>query len=170
MKSHKLKYKSFLYFLVFCVLCLVSSAVFAQPISSDELIANAKAYDGQEVVFQGEAIGDVLKRGDFVWLSVNDGSNAISVWMPRAMAANITYVGRYGVDGDRVDVAGVFQRACPQHGGALDIHARTIEVEKKGGLRSEVLERRKIMVLVVLLGVLACLLTIHIFAQRRSSK
>lgn len=142
----------------------------AEALTSDELISQAKMYDGQEVQYEGEPIGSVLKRGDFVWLNVNDGSNAIAVWMPQAAASIVRFIGGYGIEGDRVEIVGVFHRACPQHGGALDIHARTMNVLQEGRIKAQSLDRRKIMILIVLLGVLACLLILHIFVQRRSSK
>lgn len=152
------------------MLALILCAGRSEAMTSDELIAHAKVHDGQEVQYEGEPIGSVLKRGDFVWLNVNDGSNAIAVWMPQAAVSIVRLIGGYGIEGDRVEIAGVFHRACPQHGGALDIHAHTMTVLRDGRVKPEILGRWKVMILIVLLGVLACLLILHIFVQRRNSK
>lgn len=168
-KEKEKQIRIFWIFFLFSLFSLLSSTS-CWALTSDELISQAKMYDGQEVQYEGEPIGVVLKRGDFVWLNFYDGSNAVAVWMPGEMSTAIRYIGRYGVQGDQVGLVGTFHRACSQHGGALDIHARTMSVLQEGGFRPQILERRKIMILIVLLGVLACLLSIHIFAQRQSSK
>ena len=58
----------------------------AQSLSSQELINHAKQYDGQMVVYSGEAVGDLMRRGEFCWLNLNDGQNAVGVWLALAMA------------------------------------------------------------------------------------
>lgn len=103
--------------LFFCAIC------YAPPLSSTELINNAKEYDGKSVVYTGEVIGDVMVRGDFVWVNLNDGENAIGIWLDKETAKEIQFTGSYRAKGDRLEVTGVFHRACIQHGGDLDIHA-----------------------------------------------
>jgi hypothetical protein len=44
----------------------------------------------------------------------------------------ISLVGGYGKKGDNVRVEGVFHRACPEHGGDLDIHAGSVTVLSTG--------------------------------------
>lgn len=104
----------------------------AQPVSSGELIGKAKEYDGQVVAYAGEVIGDIMLRGDYAWVNVNDGSNAVGVWLPRAAAVKITRSGSYKSKGDWIEVSGIFRRACPVHGGDLDIHAETIRAVTPG--------------------------------------
>jgi len=130
------------------------TAVYAQPISSAELINNAKKYNGQVVVFEGEAIGEVMVRGDYVWANLSDGSNAIGVWMPLAMADPIKYTGNYKYRGDWVEVIGIFNRACVQHGGDLDIHAQSLEKTLPGRAVRNRINTNKITLVLILLGVL----------------
>ena len=67
------------------MLCLVlavsSSNCYAQTPTSLELINNAKQYDGKTVNYKGEVIGEVMVRGDYAWLHVNDGTIAIGIWV-----------------------------------------------------------------------------------------
>lgn len=90
--------------------------------SSAELINNAKEYDGKEVVFKGEVIGDIMARGEFAWININDGVNAIGIWSKKDLAKDIVYAGSYKSKGDIIEVKGIFHRACLEHGGDLDIH------------------------------------------------
>ena len=105
-------------------------------------------YDGEEVIFVGEAVGDVMVRGDHAWVTLNDdhysrralreagelrgGNSGIGVWLPRREAEKIGRLGRYGSMGDRVEVRGVFHADCSQHGGDFDIHATSLEVLERG--------------------------------------
>lgn len=104
----------------------------ASAVSSTDLIEKAKELDGQEIVYTGEVIGDIMDRGDYTWINVSDGSNAIGVWTENQLMTGITMAGMYEVHGDEVKVTGVFHRACPVHGGDLDIHATQIELMEKG--------------------------------------
>ncbi|MBI5873997.1 MAG: DNA-binding protein [Candidatus Omnitrophica bacterium] len=175
MISHKsqvtsLKLKLFLICFLLGIWNLGVVTVFAQSISSADLIANAKAHDGKIVEYEGELIGSVLGRGDFVWLNLNDGANAIGVWAPCSMAQDIRRAGSYGVRGDWLGVSGVFHRACVEHGGGLDIHAYGLIVLQEGSVVHETITRKKVLLLSLFLGVLACLLIIHILQTRRSSR
>ncbi|MDD5680973.1 MAG: DNA-binding protein, partial [Candidatus Omnitrophica bacterium] len=90
--------------LVIILFCIPSHA---QTISSTELIKDAKQHDGKNVTFQGEVVGDIMIRGEHAWLSVNDGPNAIGIWIDKELIDDIQYVGSYGKKGDIVEVAGV---------------------------------------------------------------
>ncbi len=135
--------------------------------SSQELIAEAKLFDGAHVLYGGEIIGEALRRGDHAWINVYDGDNAIGVWVPTALAEKIEHTGSYKCSGDRIRVHGIFHRACPEHGGGLDIHAQDLLVVEPGQPIIEDLSSRKILILVALLGVLICLLTVRIFLKKR---
>ena len=101
-------------------------------VTSTALIERASVLDGQQVVYTGEVIGDVLPRGDHAWVNVSDGVNAIGVWLDASQFQQITMPGRYGQTGDRLAITAVFHRACPEHGGDLDLHAVQIEVIARG--------------------------------------
>jgi len=74
---------------IFCFQC------YAQTISSSELIKEAKQYDGKNVVYRGEVVGDIMIRGEFAWLNINDGSNAIGIWINKGQVKDIFYTGSY---------------------------------------------------------------------------
>jgi hypothetical protein len=105
---------------------------YAQVISSDELISRAKEYDGKTVVYQGEVIGEVMTRGQGAWINVQDSQAAIGVWLPLVLARGVSQTGSYKFKGDMVEVSGVFQRACPEHGADLDIHAQSLRKVQAG--------------------------------------
>jgi hypothetical protein len=110
---------------------LLSTACFAQ-VSSTDLIEKAKALDGREVEFTGECIGDVMPRGDHLWVNLSDGANALGVWMAREDLPPLHSLGSYRERGDTLTVRGIFRRSCPDHGGDMDIHAFTATVIKPG--------------------------------------
>ncbi|MDR1997455.1 MAG: DNA-binding protein [Candidatus Margulisbacteria bacterium] len=120
-----MRYLSVLFF-------LLGALAAAEPIGSAELIVQAAKYDGRRVVYQGEVIGDILPRGDKVWLNVHDGQNALGIFTTRSAAAQSKTAGSYRQRGDIVRVSGVLHRACAAHGGDLDIHAEKIELIAAG--------------------------------------
>ena len=141
-------------FLFFLTLFL-SSVCFAQPISSAELIGNAKQDDGKTITYEGEVVGDIMKRGNFSWMNINDGNQAIGVWIENSLLKDINFTGSYGSKGDIVEVKGVFHRACPEHGGDLDIHAQSIRKLSAGRKSSEKVnlsKRNYAAVLLIILG------------------
>ncbi len=149
------------------LILLCGTACFAQPISSTELINKAREYDGKNLVYVGEVIGDVMARGDFAWVNMNDGENAIGIWLKKESAEQIQFAGSYHAKGDRLEISGIFNRGCIQHGGDMDIHAQTVRTISPGGPVREEFDTRKRNVTFILLGVLALVL---IFARRRKSK
>jgi len=131
------------------------STCLAQPVSSGQLISGAKNYDGKSVTYSGEAIGDVMVRGDHAWINVNDGANAIGVWITRDMAKEILTVGDYKHSGDMVEVVGMFNRVCVEHGGDLDIHAQTLHIVSAGSPNGRSIDKSKKDWAIKLLGVVA---------------
>jgi len=124
-------------------------AAAAEDVTTEELINDMPAYDGKEVTITGEAIGDVMLRDGYGWVTVNDDIYAtssieeggelsgytnlgVAVWAPRGQLEQIHILGGYKNKGDRVMVTGVFNRACPEHGGDTDIHASSAEVLEQG--------------------------------------
>jgi len=105
---------------------------FAQALSSSELIENAKELNGAIVSYKGEAVTAIMRRGAHSWISVNDGPNAIGVWAKNDLAEKIIFIGDYKYKGDAVEIEGIFNRACSEHGGELDIHAGKITVLERG--------------------------------------
>ena len=118
------------YILIVAIALTLTLPVLA--VSGNELVENANMLDGQIVLFEGEVIGDIMNRGDHAWLNVNDGTRAIGIWAKKDQLNNIDRIGDYFNKGCVIKVVGVFHRACPQHGGDLDIHAEEITILDQG--------------------------------------
>lgn len=138
--------------LLVLVPCLAASQAWAEgderEVDSSMLLQEWESYDGEEVVFRGEAVGDVLRRREFAWVMVNDdhyslqalheagelrgGNSGLGVWMLAEEAEKIERLGRHGSLGDYIEVRGIFHADCGEHGGDFDIHAFSIRVIKPG--------------------------------------
>ncbi|MBU0503213.1 MAG: DNA-binding protein [Candidatus Omnitrophota bacterium] len=156
-------------FKVFCsaflILIFALSIAYAETVSSADLINNTKEFDTKTITYEGEVIGDIMIRGRNVWVNLNDGKNAIGVWLGKALAGDIAQSGNYKFKGDWFQVTGVFNRACLEHGGGLDIHAQTISKIKSGYAVDEGLNWRKINLAVILFFIL---LTLWILRQLKN--
>ncbi|MGQ9475170.1 MAG: hypothetical protein ACUVT4_03465 [Actinomycetota bacterium] len=134
---------------ILCLLaCMSALASGSEVVNSASLLQEWEKYNGREVVFRGEAVGDVMTRGDHAWLTVNDdpyslkalhdaeelrgGNSGIGVWLPVSEARRVTRLGRHGSVGDYVEVIGVFHADCREHGGDFDIHATSLRVLEPG--------------------------------------
>lgn len=126
-------YRAVMVVVAFCLLFAHPLGVLGEEAGSGQLIDRAKEYDGREIAYSGEVIGDILNAGDHVWLNVSDGGNAIGVWVPSGPAGEVRLAGRYSQIGDTIRVAGIFHRACPEHGGDMDLHADSITLLTRGG-------------------------------------
>jgi hypothetical protein len=148
------KFLKSLIFIVSLVLFIIYSKFScAQPVSSADLINRAGQYDFKSVVFEGEVIGDIMRRGDYAWVNVFDGENALGIWTRSDLAGEIKYTGGYKSKGDGIEVTGIFHRACPEHGGDLDIHAQGLRRVAQGRNTQEKINPAKIAQALVLLGV-----------------
>lgn len=116
--------------------------------SSTQLIEEHQSYNGKTVTFEGEAIGDVMIRGEGAWIHLNDdpyGKNrsrelsgynsGMAIWISSDEAGKIETLGNYNNWGDLVRVVGTFNAACSEHGGDMDIHASSLSVIKPGESR-----------------------------------
>lgn len=121
------------------------------------LIENAKEMDGQEVTVQGEVIGERMDRGDYSWININDGTNAMGIWLSKSEAEKVLNYGNYKYKGDTVKITGVFSRACAEHGGESDLHSNSIQVIEQGHRVNEQLSCVKI-VSAIILAVVATLM------------
>lgn len=171
LKTHLKNVKIFIFLVcVFSICFLVFNFAEAKPISSSELIEHAKDYDGKIVSFQGEAIGDIMKRGNFAWINVNDGQNAIGIWLPLALTREINYTGGYKSVGDTVLIKGKFQRACTTHGGDLDVHADSLLIIKEGNSVAENINTQKFKSAVGFLGVVLCFGILRLLKRKPKKK
>lgn len=124
----------------------------AASMKINDLIEKAMAIDGQTVTVTAEAIGEKMDRKDGTWVNVNDVSNAIGIWMPTKESNRITTFGNYKEKGDLLEITGVFNRACKEHGGESDIHFFSMNVLKTGEIVQNKITITKLMVTILLLG------------------
>lgn len=142
-------------FFALCFICYAEEAV-----TSSELINNAKQYDGKAVMYTGEVIGDVMVRGKFAWINVNDGVNAIGIWSNKDLVEDIIYVGNYKTRGDTVEIKGIFHRACLEHGGDLDIHIESLRKINSGEAvkeKTDIAKKNTALILFAALCIIAAL-------------
>jgi len=159
--------KPYLIFLFIVFACWHTSLARAGISTVETLIIKSDQLDGQIVGFQGEVVGDIMRRGDYCWINVHDGREAIGVYCPTEMVQHIRFVGDYKHTGDMIIVLGRFHKACPQHGGELDIHAERIRIIKTGALRNYPLSLSRIYIAVALL--LFTVMIFGLFVYRRKA-
>jgi hypothetical protein len=116
--------------------------------SSTQLVDKPKQFNGTRVTFTGEAIGEVMVRGDYAWIHLNDDAymernveegaklggynSGMAVWVPAALTKQIDTYGDYKHEGSIVQVSGTFNAACKDHGGDMDIHADSVKLIRPG--------------------------------------
>jgi hypothetical protein len=129
--------------LVLFILSAASAAASQEtgPVPVSQLVSRAKDFDARNIVVQGEVLGDLMQRGEYVWLNLMDDGTAIGVWARAKDLPEIGYLGGYWAKGDILRVEGIFHRACPDHGGDLDLHAVSITTVQKGS--PAIVETRK---------------------------
>lgn len=153
--------------ILFLILLVYSrDPVFSQGLSSSELIKNAKEYDGKLITYTGEVIGDVMLRGESAWVNINDGDNALGVWMSVFLTREIKFVGNYKSRGDSFEIVGIFHRACPEHGGDLDIHAQALRKLGNGRIVNQILNLDKKNLSLILFGALLLIWILNLFRRK----
>lgn len=120
-------------------------------VTLNDLVEKGKELDGKTLTVQGEAIGEALERGAYAWVNINDGTNAMGIWMKIEDAKKLAFYGDYKHKGDTLRVTGIFNRACKEHGGDMDIHADTVAVVANGYYAREEMSIQKIIAGAVLL-------------------
>lgn len=119
--------------LIFVLLTfLFATNCYAVVWSSNELIEKAKELNGRKLNYRGELVTTILDRGEYSWINLNDGFNAIGVWCKSSFLDGVKSAGDYKNKGDTIEASGVFNRACSAHNGELDIHADTIKIVRHG--------------------------------------
>lgn len=130
---------------ILLIIPLSAQAYAATTTNINYLIENAKALDGKQVTVQGEAIGEVMQRGDYSWVNINDTTNAMGIWMKTTDALKVTRYGDYKNTGDTIIVTGTFHRACAEHGGEADIHSETMSITQSGHAVAEQIPFGKVL-------------------------
>lgn len=132
--------------------CLSPSVLAADATELNQLVENPETMDGRVVTVLGEAIGEAMERGDYAWININDGTNAMGIWMTLDQAQSVKVFGDYKHAGDQVEIIGVFNRACTEHGGEMDIHCQQLEIVRPGFDTPEDISIRKVVLALVLSG------------------
>lgn len=148
-----LKWKNKIFILVVFLISMLSINIIANSIyDSEYIIKNSNQLNGETILFEGEAIGDIMFRDEnYGWINVNDGKNAIGIWAKKEELNKIQYLGEYKVKGDTLLITGIVNNTCKQHGGDLDIHAEKIEIIEAGYKINDVPNQRLLLVLRALL-------------------
>ena len=98
-----------------------------------EVVVIDRARDGETIVIEGEAVGDVLRAvGGGSWVNVLGDEVGLGVWMDDDQVAQIEHFGEYHHYGDRIRVTGELNITCAEHGGEFDLHAESVEVVEQG--------------------------------------
>ena len=151
--------------------------------SSSELVEEPGAYDGGEITFTGEAIGEAMERGEMAWLHLNDDAyyqlnteegtplggynSGMAIWVSGELTDAIAHYGDHSNAGDIVRVTGTFNAACAEHGGDMDIHAESLAVVTPGRRVREPLNRGKALWAVSLAAIAAAVFFIDRRGERR---
>lgn len=114
-------------------------------ISSTQVYLCPSAYDGKQVTYVGEVVGELLPRRGGAWAQVNDDEYALvtgpvvghreragfntglSVWLEGDLADRIEAPGRPALRGDVVLLRGTILRADPDDGGGITLRATELE-------------------------------------------
>jgi len=157
---------------------------YGEVVSSSDLIENSSKFDGQVVVFRGEVVGDILRRGEYAWITVNDdvysrrpvreggklegGNQGFGIWVPVRETREIRHIGGYRHRGDIVEIVGIFNQSCPQHGGDMDIHALELSVIQPGRSYQEIPNLRRALVALLLMVLSLSMFWLSKWRQRRA--
>ena len=117
----------------------------------NDLIEKGKEFDKKTVIIKAETIGEPLQRGKFTWVNVNDGTNAIGLWIKSSEIKKIHNYGNYKEKGDTIEVTGVFSRNCDEHGGDVDIHAEIVKVLESGYNKNRPISKEKTDIAIMML-------------------
>lgn len=133
--------------------------------SSGEIVESPKEFDGTTLEFKGEVIGEVMVRGEYAWIHINDDpyylknveegaelggyNSGMAVYVPASLTEQIAHYGDYKHEGDIVTIRGTFNAACAQHGGDMDIHADELVVDVRGHNVVDVVHPWKLMLALI---------------------
>ena len=154
-------------------------------VNSASLVENANLWNGRIIAFTGEAIGEAMVRGKMAWVHLNDDAymwknieegaqlggynSGHAVWIPADLAIKIRSFGDFKHEGDVVKIVGIFNAACPEHGGDMDIHASTLDIVRVGHPVHHVVNSARAIAAGVLLALALSLYRLRIVIRRRGA-
>lgn len=137
-----------------CLIFIISTPVKADNVFPfTDFIEKGTEYDNKTFTIEGEAIGEIMKRGDNCWININDGNMAIGIWCDFDLGTKVSTFGNYHNTGDTIKVTGEFHKACPEHGGDLDFHATSLEIVKSGTKTSHPISSARVILSCILLPI-----------------
>jgi hypothetical protein len=147
-------------------------------VSSSKLVEEASKWNGRQIIFTGEAIGEHMVRGLKCWIHLNDDAymwrnieegaklggynSGQAIWVDATLANKIAYYGDYMHEGDIVKVVGKFNSVCRDHGGDMDIHAVSLEIIRVGHPIGHLVNYHRLLLAAVLL-----IISIILFGVRK---
>lgn len=125
--------KRFVSFLILFSFCFLVSGYRVSAAEIGSLLNEPARWSGLEVKIKGEIVGNVLKgKGGSFWVNISDGSGAVGVYLPAKLVKSLemeSWKGsNYSMKGTELMIKGVFNSACSEHGGDLDLHALEVRV------------------------------------------
>jgi hypothetical protein len=154
-----------------------------QRVASTTVRSCPLAFDGLQLRYAGELVGDLLRRDGGAWVLVNDdayalevgpltthrdarGSNSgLTVWLPDELVDQVTGLGRPGQRGDVVEVVGTVVRTDPTDGGGLTLRASSMDVLTPSTPVTEPLHVPQLVAALTL-----CLLALALWVARRRAE
>lgn len=115
-------------------------------VSSTAVYECPDLFDGHQVTYLGEVVGDILERDGGAWLLVNDDDYAVevgpaatsgqmrgqnsglAVWLPDPLVDELSRPGGPGWRGDVIEISGTVHRVDPNDGGGLTLRADDMNV------------------------------------------
>ncbi len=135
-----------------------------------ELITFPSLYNEKEILFHGEAIGQIMRRGDYCWVNVMDADgNSLGCWMPVHFSEDISFLGRYRIHGDTLLLKGIFHAARGEHGGETELEVNDLILLERGKIYPA--EKVNItfvyVIFILVLGVLIFMVYQHYFEKKK---
>lgn len=137
-------------FIFLVALTIFSLTIFAQMPTISDLINNPSVYNGKFLVVQGQAVGSVMRRGEYAWVNMTDGNMTLGFWMPYSLAKEIKYTDSYNFKGDTLTVQGTFVNVSLKHDGDMEFDvAKIIQIVPGQRIHHEINFERLIFLIVI---------------------
>lgn len=159
-------FKIFKIICISMILCIIVPFICSADsyVKINDLIEKSKEFDGKNVVIKAEAIGEPLERGKFTWVNINDGTNAIGVYMKSDDAKKIYKYGSYKEKGDLIEISGTYRKNCEEHGGDVDIHADSVKILERGYVKEQPINKERRDIAFILM--ISTILLVSIFYKK----
>jgi aspartyl/asparaginyl-tRNA synthetase len=154
--------------MILITICLMGTVNAGNITEINSLVNNMSKFNGQIVTIEGEAIGEAMNRGTYSWLNVNDGTNAIGIWLPTSDAERITNFGAYKHKGDMVRISGIFLKNSSEHGSDIEIDCSSLEIIKKGYTIDEEITNVKIVTATMLFSIVLMVIYIYFSVVKKT--